>query len=790
MDTTDSLNANLPARLPAASSRLPAQVFVAPRELAAASPPSALNSRMLLRGLARNWWRILLVWLVLATPLTYLVYRYVEPTYQAYGLVKVESNQPDLFGPSMSRDGGGSQPTYLQTEIESIRSNPVLDLALSDPSIENQPMLKKTNSTDPKTDLRKKLDIQILPNTHWIKVAIESTAPDEARDIVNAVINAYAETTADEGAGNTTNKMIVKKDLTKITERGFQRKFDDLEKVIKDKREALIELAKRGNVEFRKPNLGIAKTDENEQSPQPTFNAQSLEQFRTTKDHLMQTEFQIMDLEARLAAKEAEALQQAQLAGDSRVLPNDVQLDQVHQEFKRDPEVASVIDHIKAITAELDHTKGVAKKGNDPARVDNQKRLTKLKDEYNELWVSKSERIRQRLLVATSAPGAPDLDSPTEIRRKIEVLRSKSRKLAELINKFDLDKQSSHIDTVKATFERDDLIRYYNMFDQVNRKLEQLKFNQTQAGISIEKIDPAVIPRVTYNNKRQKYMAILPVAVLFAVLGLFLLLEFKSERVGDPDLLSSRVQSEVFALPPLPTTRTSRKLSGPVIDDQIDRFIQRLDHLRFAVCGDHQGTALGRCVLVTSAVGGEGKTTLAAQLAARCGNAGISTLLIDADLRRSALCSLLDVPDGSGLSDVLEGAKIEDVVIPVQGGTFHLLCAGSPVQDTSRIFQGRNFPMLLAQLRQRYELIFIDSPPVLPVPDALMLGRWTDGALLAARFEISRSPQVERARRQLDKAGIPVLGTVINGMRSSDVYYGRYAYSRQQTPQSDPSRKV
>jgi capsular exopolysaccharide synthesis family protein len=454
------------------------------------------------------------------------------------------------------------------------------------------------------------------------------------------------------------------------------------------------------------------------------------------------------------------------------------------------PEVAALIDQIKATTEELDHTKEVVRRGADPARVAAQRRLTRLNEDYNDLWRTKSEQIRQQLLVPTSAPGAPELDSLAEIKRKTETLKLTRARLTELYNKFEVDKQHSHTDTVEATFQRDDLNRYYNMFDQVNRKLEQLKFNQTQAGISIEKIDPAEIPRATFNNKRQKYMALLPVAVLFGVLGLFLLLEVRSERVADPDALSRRVQSEVYALPPLPTSRTTRKLSGPVVDDQIDRFIQRLDHLRFAVCGDHQGTDLGRCVLVTSAVGGEGKTTLAAQLAARCGNAGISTLLIDADLRRSALCPLLDVPAGPGLSDVLEGAKIEDVVIPVQGGTFHLLSAGTPVQDTSRILQGRNFPMLIAQLRQRYELIFIDSPPVLPVPDALILGRWTDGALLAARFEISRSPQVERARRQLDNAGIPVLGTVINGMRSSDAYYGRYAYGRQQTPQSDPSRKV
>ena len=81
--------------------------------------------------------------------------------------------------------------------------------------------------------------------------------------------------------------------------------------------------------------------------------------------------------------------------------------------------------------------------------------------------------------------------------------------------------------------------------------------------------------------------------------------------------------------------------------------------------------------------------------------------------------------------------------------------------------------------------MIIDSPPVLPVPDALILGRWVDGAVLAVRYDISRFPQVERARRQLDGAGIAVLGTVINGMKNSDSYYGRYSYSRKRSPQAD-----
>src|SRR5262249_26549379 len=155
--------------------------------------------------------------------------------------------------------------------------------------------------------------------------------------------------------------------------------------------------------------------------------------------------------------------------------------------------------------------------------------------------------------------------------------------------------------------------------------------------------------------------------------------------------------------------RSIRKRSLPQADDQIEQFIQRLDHLRFALCGNPAELEKGRCVLITSAIGGEGKTTLAAQLAAGGGHAGVSTLLIDADLRRTGLCALLDVAEGRGLSDALlhDDPPATEMVIPVQGGTFHLLPAGTPVQDTSRVLQDRRLGLLISQFRQLYDLIIL-----------------------------------------------------------------------------------
>jgi capsular exopolysaccharide synthesis family protein len=196
--------------------------------------------------------------------------------------------------------------------------------------------------------------------------------------------------------------------------------------------------------------------------------------------------------------------------------------------------------------------------------------------------------------------------------------------------------------------------------------------------------------------------------------------------------------------------------------------------------------------MITSAAGGEGKTTLAAQLAGRCAAAGMSTLLIDCDLRRPSLGELLEVPEGAGLADVLAGrSTAEDALVVIDsGGGFHLLPAGSPVTDPGRLLQPHRVGPLLDRLRRSFDVVIIDTSPVLPVPDALCLGRCVDGAILATRFDASRYPLVERANRRLVEAGIPVLGLVVNGVKSFGSYYngyGGYAYAHVDTSDIEPA---
>ena len=609
----------------------------------------------------------------------------------------------------------------------------------------------------------------IVDDTNLIKVALELPNPEDAVTIVQAVVQSYLRQNTDYSrSGNHDLTESLKQQLFKIG--------TDIEL----KKSKLKELYKKGNLTVLKPEDRLNGGNNDGSTVEPTFKTVSEDHMQKMMAELDSTEFELIEAMSMLDVKRA-----AYQTGNQE----NQQLDQIREAFKNDPDVLALKQEFDETREHLDHLKRNFRNPSDAARVAAQNQFNKLEREYRDLWVSKYPEILKRL--SASSSGAGQSLGIQELEQRVETLKSKKAKLTEHFKAIQVEHKASNDDSFEATFLSHQVQSLLNWEEVVKRNLEQLKFEASQEVYRVVLVDSAAASRTPSNNKRLKYMAAAPVCVLFAMLGLFLFLEIKAERVADPDALSTRVRSEVYSLPPLPTARSVRKLSVSEADDQIEQFIQRLDHLRFAVCGNPDELGRGRCVLITSAIGGEGKTTLAAQLAARCGNAGMSTLLIDSDFRRAALCPLLDVPEGPGLSDVLrDEATIDEVAIPVQDGTFYLLPAGTPVQDTGRLLQSPKFGQLMGQLRQLYDLIIIDSPPVLPVPDALILGRWTDGAVIAARYDISRFPQVERARRQLDNAGITVLGTVINGMRHSDSYYGRYTYSRRRSSQPDSSNTI
>jgi succinoglycan biosynthesis transport protein ExoP len=368
------------------------------------------------------------------------------------------------------------------------------------------------------------------------------------------------------------------------------------------------------------------------------------------------------------------------------------------------------------------------------------------------------------------------------LETRVQATKRYEADLYDMLKLVEIENKQTGGDALKMRFAQAKLEKNERLLGQIESQIQQLEFEakgpaRVEKANRLTRVDPST-------NKRMKVMAATPVGVLAVLLAMFVLVEVKSGRVADPEQLSSRVRVDVIGVvPPLPSLRPSKALWGSRDEvrarRQFEEFMQSLDHLRVALCTPRRGGERRRCVVITSACSSEGKTTLAAHLAGRCANAGLSTLLIDADLRNPSLSRLLKVPEGPGLSDVLRGeVSAESAMMVIEaGGGFHLLPAGTPGHDPSRLLQGEQLSQLLGQVRQAFDFVIMDAPPVLLVPDALTIGRCCDGALLAVRYDTSRFPLVERAHRRLAAVGVPVIGAVVNGVRTMESTYGYYSYS-------------
>lgn len=189
-----------------------------------------------------------------------------------------------------------------------------------------------------------------------------------------------------------------------------------------------------------------------------------------------------------------------------------------------------------------------------------------------------------------------------------------------------------------------------------------------------------------------------------------------------------------------------------------------------------------KSVLVTSPERGDGKSTTASNLAIAMAHAGMRTLLVDADLRAAVQHKLFDVPNTSGLSDVIaRGIDLQHAVRPTEVPGLSLLPSGTPTPAPAEITNGQAFGKLLQQLEAAYDLIVIDSPPLLAVADARILGAQAGLTILTLRAEKSTRQDVKQACQQLLSVGSTVLGVVLNGVPLRGRAYA-YGGSGDETP--------
>ena len=245
-------------------------------------------------------------------------------------------------------------------------------------------------------------------------------------------------------------------------------------------------------------------------------------------------------------------------------------------------------------------------------------------------------------------------------------------------------------------------------------------------------------------------------------------LEFRAQKIGEAEDLAQCGINLVGAIPNLPLSARQAVAGGASPQDALlqGQLSESVDSIRTLLLHVSRTDSL-RVLMVTSANSGEGKTSLASQLAASLARAWRKTLLIDGDLRHPAGHDLFGLPLEPGLSEVLRNeVKPADAIKPTPLSRLWMLPAGHVDTHALQALAQDNVRTLLEQLKQEYDFIVIDSCPVLPVADSLILGQHVDGVVFSVLRDVSRLPALHAAYQKITNLGIRALGAVVIGAKS------------------------
>ncbi len=270
-------------------------------------------------------------------------------------------------------------------------------------------------------------------------------------------------------------------------------------------------------------------------------------------------------------------------------------------------------------------------------------------------------------------------------------------------------------------------------------------------------------------------------SALSLALGIALACSIERLRTGFslPEQLESGLGLPTLGL--LPNVR-SRLLHRPAKSRSAAAFSASLDRLRgqMRILGEERP----RMVMVTSAMPKEGKSVFAAAFARNMASAGWRVLLLECDLCCPSLAGEFGLKAGAGLCDILSGkllGKLDDVVSEPEPG-LHVILAGSRATDSQELLASSRMSQLLAAVRANYDMVILDTPPVLPVTDALILARHADATLMVVRWEKTARAAALDAVRLLQDSQAQILGAVMTrvDMRAAALSGGRmsYAFSR------------
>lgn len=183
-------------------------------------------------------------------------------------------------------------------------------------------------------------------------------------------------------------------------------------------------------------------------------------------------------------------------------------------------------------------------------------------------------------------------------------------------------------------------------------------------------------------------------------------------------------------------------------------------------------------LMISSASPNAGKTFVSTNLAAVIAQSGKKVLFIDTDMRKGYTHNLFNVENTKGLSDILSGKMtVERAIQPLSMAGFDFIARGAVPPNPAELLMHKNFDALLSWASQNYEIVVLDTPPILAVTDAAIIGNYVGTTLLVARFEQNTAKEIEVSVRRFEQSGVIVKGCILNGIIKKASSYYSYGYN-------------
>lgn len=672
----------------------------------------------LLRLLWRRAWLIFLGIAVGVGGAVALNY-YTPPVYETSAELFISSNQSSI-GSQIAIIGGGNSDT-MANRIQILRSPVVLEPAVT--------ALLAKGYEESYESIRRKMSATAIRDTDVIELKITGGSPQKAKDIADAVVLAYqdySEQRAQQQAVQIKNFLVGQVEQALI-------RVEEAELAIRDFQQetGIIFLSS----EERKVNQHIADLE----------------------SRLMNAQIQLAENQLRLDFVEREIQEISEQIGTVQATYSERMLD----------ELLKILAGLQA--TRIDYlSRGLA--GSPEIRQIDQRIEVMTESVEQHLAESVAEGSMRDLLLDRVTITATIRGYENQITLLTDRIADYQNELWTLS-----EKAFEH-----AKLERDVTVSN-NTYAMLTEELERARIAVQREVADVQIIRQPSLPQNPISPREYLNIAIgMVLGLMLSVGGIF-------TREMLDNTVKSRQQLEKLGIPMLgviPGIKKWHKKTFKALQEWkkpssqfISTFVKLESSLRLsALEEDHQ------FLTITSCIPAEGKSTTAANFSYVLALGGQKVLLIDGDARKPVLHKIFDLPREAGLTEIVaEQVDFEDAVhhLKINDVTFDFVATGSRSPNIVGVYRSQNFNQLIEQARKKYDWIIMDLPPLVVGSEALEVSNQSDGALLVIEYGKTSLSILHETKKQLDQAGIKILGGIMNKFNPKASQYGyNYYYEK------------